>query len=105
MTTTDLTVLHSQKVEDYFRSSNASVRQGMRLIMELLIADNLPEFAKRRPCGRPRKDGGAEAMLPSKALMAAYRADNPNEPRPDKYKPRAVAKAKDKGGIASGLFD
>ena len=115
--TIDLRVLDTDELSDYFKTTNAACRQGMRLMLDYLGIP-LPECAKRRPAGRPRKFLGASPS--AEQVNAAFRADNPDERRPSPYRPLdesttkhrnacdlAKRNARDsaKAGIAAQLFD
>jgi hypothetical protein len=109
-------ILHSDAAKEYFFQANSNTRQGFRYVLETLDLP-VPDYAKRKPVGRPRNDGQeiARCGAPSQAVLSAFRADNPQEPRPTKAKPldhatekrrvqAAVSKAKAKGSLFDETF-
>ena len=74
--------LHSPEATDYFARADRRVLVGVRFTLELLGIP-LPECLDRKPSGRPP----VQRIFASKAVLAAYRTDNPDERRPARYKP------------------
>lgn len=67
----DLTVnddiLNSQHAKDYYARADRRIMVGLRVALEMLGIP-VPEYARRKPVGRP----------PSKALAYAFHADQGN---------------------------
>lgn len=82
-------VITSAAAEAYFDRADSRVRVGFRAALEILGVP-VPEYAKRKPPGRP----------PAKAVAAAYEADHGKPrnytlaPRKPNASPEAVARAK-----------
>lgn len=82
-------VITSAAAEAYFDRADSRVRVGFRAALEILGVP-VPEYAKRKPPGRP----------PARAVAAAYEADHGKPrnytlaPRKPNASPEAVARAK-----------
>ena len=82
-------IITSPAAEAYFDRADSRVRVGFRAALEMLGVP-VPEYAKRKPPGRP----------PARAVAAAYEADHGKTPnyalaaRKPNASPQAVAKAK-----------
>ncbi len=82
-------VIHSPAAVAYFERADRRVLIGVRATLEMLRIP-VPEYAKRRPPGRP----------PAKDIAAAYEADHGKTPsyalaaRKPNASPQAVARAK-----------
>lgn len=63
-------ILTSPAAAEYFSRADYRIMIGVRAVLEMLSIPT-PDYAKRKPPGRP----------PARAVNAAYRADNPAEPR------------------------
>ena len=69
-------LISSPQAAVHFSTSDRRILIGMRATLEVLGIP-VPEYAKRKPTGRP----------PSRVIAAAYAADNPNQaPAPLTYK-------------------
>ena len=86
-------VLCSEQAASYFQRADRRVLIGLRACLELLNIP-VPEYAKRKPPGRP----------PSQAVAVAYQADHGRPlnytlaPRKPNATPEAVARAKARKG-------
>ncbi len=82
-------IINSPAAQAYFDRADHRVRVGFRAAIEMLGLP-VPDYAKRKPPGRP----------PAKAVAAAYQADHGKPrnytlaPRKPNASPEAVAKAK-----------
>lgn len=64
-------IINSMQAQDYLTRADRRVLIGVRATLEMLGIP-VPEFAKRKPPGRP----------PARAVAAAFSADNPKDHTP-----------------------